>query len=284
VVGQAAFTVTVVVIFNLLVPAGWRVGLLRIEDVAIGCGVSVVIGLLFWPRGAAGLVGNDLADAFRRGGSYLAQAVDFALGLRPVPPDTGVGAVTASIRLDEALRAYLTEQGTKHLSKHHLWGLVMDSVRLRLTAYSVASLHDLTGPVPSSRLAPAAGGDSTPGSPDQSGTERTPAPAAVTEADQSLDHARSQFQHLTTELVVFYERIADQLAGSSPDDVKPLQVPVLTGPAFPVGVACADNTPSWYQPDMLWVGEYLYHLGEHAQTVTTPAAEVAELRQRPWWR
>ena len=283
-VGQAAFTVTVVVIFNLLIPAGWRVGLLRIEDVAIGCGVSLVIGLLFWPRGAAGLVGNDLADAFRRGGSYLAQAVDFALGLRPVPPDTAVGAVTASIRLDEALRAYLTEQGTKHLSKHDLWGLVMDSVRLRLTAYSVASLHDLTGPVISSRLAPSAAGDSTPGSPDQSGTASTPRPAAVAEADKSLDHARSQFQHLTTELVVFYERIADQLAGSSPDDVKPLQVPVLTGAAFPVGVACADNTPSWYQPDMLWVGEYLFHLGEHAQTVITPAVEIAELRQRPWWR
>ncbi len=36
-VGQAAFTVVVVVIFNLLVPAGWKVGLLRIEDVALGC-------------------------------------------------------------------------------------------------------------------------------------------------------------------------------------------------------------------------------------------------------
>ena len=33
-VGQAAFTVTVVVLFNLLAPAGWRVGLLRIQDVA----------------------------------------------------------------------------------------------------------------------------------------------------------------------------------------------------------------------------------------------------------
>ena len=50
--GQAAFTVVVVVLFNLLVPAGWKVGLLRIEDVAIGCLVSLVVGVLFWPRGA----------------------------------------------------------------------------------------------------------------------------------------------------------------------------------------------------------------------------------------
>ena len=283
-VGQAAFTVTVVVIFNLLVPAGWRVGLLRIEDVAIGCAVSVVIGLLFWPRGAAGLVGNDLADAFRRGSSYLAQAVDFALGLRPGAPDTGMAAVTASIRLDEALRAYLTEQGAKHLSKHDLWGLVMDSVRLRLTAYSVASLHDLTGPIVPRGLATGPAGDSTPGSPGPAGADQPARPAATAEDDGGLDRARSQFQHLTTELVVFYDRIADQLAGTSPDDVQPLQVPVLTGAAFPVGVACANNTPAWYQPDMLWVGEYLFHLGEHAQTVTGPAAEIAGLRQRPWWR
>jgi hypothetical protein len=30
--------VTIVVLFNLLVPVGWKVGLLRVEDVAIGCG------------------------------------------------------------------------------------------------------------------------------------------------------------------------------------------------------------------------------------------------------
>jgi len=39
--GQAAFTVLVAVLFNLIVPAGWRVGVVRIEDVALGCAVSV---------------------------------------------------------------------------------------------------------------------------------------------------------------------------------------------------------------------------------------------------
>ena len=64
--GQAAFQLVVLVLFNLLAPAGWRVGLLRVEDVAIGCLVSLVVGVLFWPRGAASVVGDDLADAFRR--------------------------------------------------------------------------------------------------------------------------------------------------------------------------------------------------------------------------
>ena len=35
---------------------------------------------------------------------------------------------------------------------------------------------------------------------------------------------------------------------------------------------------------MLWVGEYLFHLGERAQDLTGPAAQIASLRQRPWWR
>src|SRR5580692_6364943 len=140
--GQAAFTIVVVVLFNLLVPAGWRVGLLRIEDVAIGCLVSLVVGVLFWPRGAATLVGDDLADAFRRGAAYLTQAVDWALGTRADAPDAGAAAVTAGIRLDEALRGFLAEQGAKRVSKEDLWMRVMASMRLRLTAYSLAGLQD----------------------------------------------------------------------------------------------------------------------------------------------
>ncbi len=49
VAGQAAFSVTVIMLFNIVQPVGWKVGLTRIEDVAIGCGVSIVVGVLFWP-------------------------------------------------------------------------------------------------------------------------------------------------------------------------------------------------------------------------------------------
>ncbi|MGH3203804.1 MAG: FUSC family protein, partial [Streptosporangiaceae bacterium] len=140
--GQAAFTVVIVVLFNLLVPAGWKVGLLRIEDVAIGCAVSLVVGVLFWPRGASSVVGDDLADAFRVGAAYLTESVQWALGTRPQAPDAGPAAVTAGIRLDEALRGFLAEQGAKHLSKSDLWMLVMATMRLRLTAYSLAGMQE----------------------------------------------------------------------------------------------------------------------------------------------
>src|SRR5207245_8133701 len=74
-IGQAAFTVVVLVLFNLLAPAGWKVGLLRIEDVAIGCLVSLVVGGRFWPRGASSAGGAELADASRRGRTHLCPAV-----------------------------------------------------------------------------------------------------------------------------------------------------------------------------------------------------------------
>src|SRR5204863_243299 len=65
--GQAGFTVTLFVLFNIIQPVGWRVGLIRIEDVAIGFAISLGVGLLFWPRGAAALLREDLAAAYARG-------------------------------------------------------------------------------------------------------------------------------------------------------------------------------------------------------------------------
>ena len=137
--GQAAFTVVVSVLFNLLVPEGWRIGVVRVEDVAIGCAVSLVAGALFWPRGAAAVVGDDLADAFRLGGAYLAQAAHWALGLRHETP-RAAPAVTAGVRLDDALRGFLAEQGAKRVPKRDLWRLVTGATRLRLTANSLAGL------------------------------------------------------------------------------------------------------------------------------------------------
>ncbi len=139
-VGQAAFTVVVSILFNLIVPVGWKLGVVRVEDVALGCAVSVVVGGLFWPRGAAALVGDDLADAYRAGASYLRQAVDWTLGSREQAPDGGGRVVTAGLRLDDALRGYLAEQGSKRMHKEQLWRLVGGSLRLRLTANAVAGM------------------------------------------------------------------------------------------------------------------------------------------------
>jgi uncharacterized membrane protein YccC len=136
-IGQAFFTVTVSILFNILVPVGWKVGVVRIEDVAIGAGVSAIVGAFFWPRGASRIVGDDLADAFHRGGLYLVQATAWALGVRPALPDAGSAAIQAGSRLDDAIRAFMAEQGSKKVPKEQLWRLVGGVRRLRLTAQSL---------------------------------------------------------------------------------------------------------------------------------------------------
>ncbi len=292
--GQAAFTVVVVVLFNLLVPVGWKVGLLRIQDVALGCAVSLVVGVLFWPRGAGSVVGDDLADAFRRDSAYLAQAVGWALGTRHDPPDAGAGAVTASIRLDEALRGFLAEQGAKRLSKQELWMLVMATMRIRLTAYSLAGMQ----------------------APDH----------ARHHPHGDWAYARNTLAKATMDLAGFYERIAVLVGRPFPGQVLlPVAVPPFTGLAdngaaarsggaggdhgtdgadegagvtvlSRSGRAGAAGGPGEdgpnlvrvitapHHPHLLWVHEHLQHLSSHAAAITDPAAHVAEQRRVPWWR
>jgi uncharacterized membrane protein YccC len=150
-IGQAAFTVTVALLFNLLAPVGWKVGVVRIEDVAIGCAVSFLVGLLFWPRGVAAVVGDDLADAYRSGAAYLRQAIEWAAGLRANQPEGAMTAAAAGQRLDEALRSFLADQGSKRVTKQDLWRLVGGTLRLRLTARAVADLPGDAEAVQSSR-------------------------------------------------------------------------------------------------------------------------------------
>jgi uncharacterized membrane protein YccC len=254
-VGQAAFTVTVVVLFNLLAPAGWTVGLLRVQDVAIGCAVSLVVGVLFWPRGAGSVVGDDLADAYRRGSTYLTQAVDWALGLRGQAPDVADAAVTAGIRLDDALRAYLAEQGSKRMAKEDLWMLVMSTLRLRLTAHSLAMLRD--------RRAPG-----------------SPVASPYRDAPAHVDEVRAVLRHRAGELTGFYERIAAQVGRPDHERAPLAAIPL---PGEPAMVKAANGAPH-HHPQTLWVREYLHHLGQHAAAVPGPALHVAELRRLPWWR
>ncbi len=148
-VGQGAFTVFVIVLFNIIVPLGWRVGVIRVEDVALGVGVSILAGLLFWPRGANKVMRNDLADSFHADGLYLVQATAWALGLRQAAP-AGDSAAWALVRLDDALRAFAAEQGAKRVPKEELWKLVGGERQLRLGAQSLASV-----PKPEPSLPPA---------------------------------------------------------------------------------------------------------------------------------
>jgi uncharacterized membrane protein YccC len=145
--GQAAFTLTLLTLFNLVQPAGWRLGIIRIEDVAIGFGVSLAVGLLFWPRGAGAALRKALSEAYAESAHYLEQAVGY--GMRccdrtSPPPATPSAAATRSAaaarRLDDAFRSYLAEGGAKPVPLADVTSLVTGAAALRLTADAVLDL------------------------------------------------------------------------------------------------------------------------------------------------
>ncbi len=74
-VGQASFTVAIVLLFDVIEPEGWRTGAVRVEDIAIGAGVSLVVGLLMWPRGAIGMLRRVLGSNMRADADYLDAAM-----------------------------------------------------------------------------------------------------------------------------------------------------------------------------------------------------------------
>ena len=141
--GQAGFTVMVVILFNLIAPVGWQVGAVRVEDVVIGCVVSLAVGVLFWPRGATAMLEDALADAYERSSVYLTAAVQHAAdvcgGGGPATSGSAVsdtsGAARASwLRLDDAFRTYLDERGSKALPLADVAALVSGVTRLRLAS------------------------------------------------------------------------------------------------------------------------------------------------------
>src|SRR6266566_1598807 len=145
--GQAAFTLTLVILFNIIQPAGWRIGLLRVEDIALGCAVSLVVGVLFWPRGAGPVLREALAEAYTDSARYLASAVSFgmsrcdaSLPAPAAPADDAFRAAAAARRLDAAFRTYLAERGAKPIPLAEVTSLVTGVAGLRLAADAVLDL------------------------------------------------------------------------------------------------------------------------------------------------
>ena len=110
---QAAFTINLIVVFNLISPAGWQVGLVRIEDLVVGALISLVVGMLLWPAGARRELGRALANVYRALAGYLVHAFDRVLGFEAEgmsdrTPDT---VVRAQDRADAAFDTFVSERG-----------------------------------------------------------------------------------------------------------------------------------------------------------------------------
>jgi hypothetical protein len=188
-VGQVGFTTTLLVLNNLVTPAGWSAGLIRIEDVGIGCAVALASGTLFWPRGAGRALGLALAAGYESGAQYLQAAVAYGLGrcdhrepTTPRPQAEPLAASVAGRRLDDAFRSYIAERGTKRLPLADVTALVGGVSLLRLTADAVLDVW-----------------------------ERDEQDAAAGDGDRAA--AREQLDGTTREVGDWYTRTAHALAG-----------------------------------------------------------------------
>lgn len=157
--GQAAFSMLVIVLFNLVQPTGWTVGLLRIEDVAIGCAVSLAVGALFWPRGAAAVMREHLAEAYASGADDVAATVGGLLGERTAEETAraSAAALAAGLRLDAAFRQFLAERSSARTSFQDLALLVAGAARVRRAAAMLRSTHALQRVAPHGDAADAPG-------------------------------------------------------------------------------------------------------------------------------
>jgi uncharacterized membrane protein YccC len=154
--GQAGFTMTILILFNIVEPIGWKIGVIRIEDVALGCAVSLVVGLIFWPRGASATLRYSIADALNESVNYLRAAVVFALACcdkethqSEDPREARRAAQGAARRLDDAFREYLSERGSKSVSLADVSSLIAGVTAVRTTADSIQTLwtaHDRHAP------------------------------------------------------------------------------------------------------------------------------------------
>lgn len=149
--GQAAFTIVVLILFNLIHPAGWKVGLVRVEDVAIGAGVSLLVGLLLWPRGASTIMRATIGAAYTGASRYLDATISALLG------DDGASASSSAAReafdssqlLDTALRDYLANRSSARLHISDLTLLAAGSGRVRRVARLLEDAHSFMrlGPI-----------------------------------------------------------------------------------------------------------------------------------------
>jgi Fusaric acid resistance protein-like len=252
--GQAAFTLTLVIVFNILQPAGWRVGLLRVEDVAIGCAVSLLVGFLFWPRGAAVALGQELAEAYGDSARYLAAAVEFGVTrcdrgvpARPAPTADSLRAAAAARRLDDAFRTYLAENGAKPVPLAEVSSLVTGVIGLRLAADAVLDLWE--------RDDGQAAGDRA---------------AASHELNASADAVTGWFEDFAASLAGRRE-IPDPLPRDALGDHRLLE-------AVRTDLAGRDGRASDVAVRMIWTGDHLDAARRLQETLVEPARAAAMRR------
>jgi uncharacterized membrane protein YccC len=128
-IGQASFTVAIVLLFDVIEPEGWRTGVVRVEDIAIGAGVSLAVGLLLWPRGAVGMLRRVLGENLRADADYFDAAMrGIAGGSESMRQHTCDQSVDSSRRVGDIYDDLLAVPGTLPPG-HEVWAAIAASAR-----------------------------------------------------------------------------------------------------------------------------------------------------------
>lgn len=253
-VGQAAFTLFVVVLFDLLQPQGWRLGLVRLEDIALGVGVSLVVAVLLWPRGARGQLGSALAAMYRADAALLEAAFGYLLGdgdQRQVDLSRHA-AQTEVDRAAAAFEAFLTERGSR-TPPAVTWARVGGAGNDALFAADAMELLGLLG-------------YRTDGCQQCADRVRRDA-AAVVEVFTGLARQLQQRRVPPAPRIQADDATQDAVVGC---------LRAWGGaPGSPLGPTAIALVAAWF-----WSGEIARLGGELAQ----PLAAVAAAAQSPWWR
>jgi uncharacterized membrane protein YccC len=108
----------VLIVFNLIQPSGWQVGLLRIENILVGGLVAATVSLLLWPRGSGNALHRALEAEVSASLDYLNAAVDRITtdsadrsASDPTVAELGGRALAAARIVDDSARQFLSEGG-----------------------------------------------------------------------------------------------------------------------------------------------------------------------------
>ena len=145
VVGQASFAVFVVLLFNIIQPEGWHTGLIRVEDIALGVSISIVIGAMLWPRGARAAAVDTFGVMLRDGAALMVASLRSL-----IDPEAHVDvdgprnrAMASRDRAISALEDYTVERNGGHVDRDAWIALLSMSGTLLLASDGVARLsHD----------------------------------------------------------------------------------------------------------------------------------------------
>jgi uncharacterized membrane protein YccC len=240
--GQAGFTIVLLILFNIIQPTGWTVGLVRVEDVAVGFAVSLLVGVLFWPRGVADLLREGLGAAYASSADYVAATT------RGFAAPTGAGraeaarqiARDAANRLDDAFREYLAESPAQRVNLEAVPTLVAGATRVRMAAYSLSTL--------------------------------TPAPVGGPRLDRCTGALAADVDGLRS----WYLNLADALADRTALPPPPPRNDNGSGVAGCAREALAAGDDSMIGPtlSLLWASQHLDNLRELGAHLIEPAAEL----------